>query len=147
MINIDSYDLNTVESVYIVANTPMYIVRNLSADDTVRKIALSHCSSDLINALKVCLQSAPTSSKERAWPFALLIALGLKQDRTAILEAAEIPSVAYRWYKPVAEALLHKIKHTSVTTINVDGPKLTASTPVRSTVRITQSSIAMGAPV
>ena len=118
MIDFKSINLDNARSVYLTANTPMYIVRNLRSDPEIVKLHLTNSAEAILAELKERLERAPLDFEDRVLPLVLLAALALKQNRTAMVEAARLDGKSYRWYKPVADNFLQRSRPTSVSRID-----------------------------
>ncbi|KPF81419.1 hypothetical protein [Novosphingobium sp. AAP93] len=117
MIDLKGINLGNARSVYMTANTPMYIVRNLRSDPEIVKLHLKNSADTILAEIKERLERLPLDFEDRILPLVLLIALALKQNRTAMMEAACLDGKSYRWYKPVADSLVQQVRPTSVSTI------------------------------
>ena len=117
MIDLKGINLDNARSVYMTANTPMYIVRNLRSDPEIVKLHLKNSADAILAELKERLEHLPLDFEDRILPLVLLAALALKQNRTAMVEAARLDGKSYRWYKAVADNLVQQVRPTSMATI------------------------------
>jgi uncharacterized secreted protein with C-terminal beta-propeller domain len=131
MIDFKDINLDRARSVYLTANTPMYIVRNLRSDPEIVKLHLNNSTEVILTEIEDRLGKLPLDFDDRISPLALLAALSLKQDRVAMLKAARFDGKSYRWYKLVVDSLLQQIRPTSVT--NVFAPVAVKVNPTAST--------------
>lgn len=119
MIDLKGINLDNARSVYMTANTPMYIVRNLRSDPEIVKLHLKNSEKAILAEIKERLQRLPLDFEDRILPLVLLAALALKQNRTSMMAAARLDGNSYRWYKPVADNLVQQIRPTTVSSITV----------------------------
>lgn len=119
MIDLKGINLANARSVYMTANTPMYIVRSLRADPEIFKLHLKNSAEAIMAEIKNRLGHQPLDFEDRILPLVLLAALALKQNRTAMVEAARLDSENYRWYKLVADSLLQQIRPTTTSQVTV----------------------------
>lgn len=119
MIDLKGVNLDNARSVYMTANTPMYIVRNLRSDPEIVKLHLKNSAESILTEIKDRLERLPLDFEDRILPLVLLAALALKQSRATMLEAASLDGKSYRWYKPVADSLVQQIRPTTVSNITV----------------------------
>jgi len=117
MIDFSDINFENARSFYLTANTPMYLVRNLRSDPEIVKLHLRNSSEAILAEIKDRLERLPLDFEDRILPLALLAALALKQNRTAMLEAARLDGKNYRWYKPLADSLVQQIRPTTMARI------------------------------
>jgi hypothetical protein len=110
MIDFSNFNFTKAEAAYVVANTPLFIVRNLKNDPSVTKVAANFSSAQIVEELKVRLDTPPQTARDRIIPFILISALGLKQDRAALLAVTQLNTDNYRWMKLVLENTLAGVK-------------------------------------
>jgi hypothetical protein len=127
MIDFEGINLDNARATYMTANTPMYIVRNLRSDPEIVKLHLRTTAEAILEELKDRLGRLPLEFEDRIFPLVLLAALGLKQNRTAMIEAASLEGKNYRWYKPVADSFVQQIRTTSIS--RIDAPVTVTVTP------------------
>lgn len=135
MIDLKDIRLDNARSVYMTANTPMYIVRNLRADSEIVKLHLNNSTETILAEIEDRLGRLPLDFNDRILPLVLLAALALKQNRTAMLDAARLNGQHYRWYKQVADSLTQQIRSTSIS--NITAP---AAATVKPYVRVRSTS-------
>lgn len=134
MIDLNGIKLDNARSVYMTANTPMYIVRNLRSDPEIVKLHLKNSAEAILAEIRDRLERLPLDFEDRILPLVLLAALALKQNRTAMLEAARLDGKSYRWYKPVADSLVQQIRPTTMSQITAPvAVTVKPSAPARST--------------
>lgn len=123
MIDFSGYNFTKAEAAYVVANTPLFIVRNLKSDPAVIKVAGSFSVKQIVDEIRERLGTPPGTARDRIIPFILLGALAVRQERAAIAEVATIESASYRWFKPVVESLLATVRPVARSTIQVTQPE------------------------
>ena len=64
MIDFSQISLSNAETVYLVANTPSFIVRKLSSDPAVHQIARNHGPEEIIESLQFQIDKAPTGARD-----------------------------------------------------------------------------------
>lgn len=117
MIDLNGIKLDNARTVYMTANTPMYVVRNLRSDPEIVKLHLKNSAEAILAEIGNRLERLPLDFDDRILPLVLLAALALKQNRTTMLEAARLDGKNYRWYKPVADSLVQQIRPTTMSQI------------------------------
>lgn len=104
--NVNTLDLAQASQVYAVANTPLFLVRKLQADPSIRSVADTFSGEEIVEGLRSILDAEPTTTNEAVRPYALLIALWFKPEIEHLQMAAGLQSEIYSWYEYIARALL-----------------------------------------
>jgi hypothetical protein len=109
--------------VFLLANTPLFVVRKLKADPFVLQMAQRHGSHEIMQSLMVSLSKKPTSLKQAVLPYVYLVALAIKPDLQALNVARRLDGQHHDWYNYVANALFQMTPSVSATNVNADTPK------------------------
>jgi hypothetical protein len=114
---------DAAEGAYVVANTPLFLLRKLLSDPLI--VALAHDTSgdDLFDALTAATSRPPASLSDRVLPFILLVALAIKGDLQSLYRALALPPLDAKshWFPYLANVLLETTRPYSVTTTVVSG--------------------------
>lgn len=113
MIDLQDINLDHARSVYMTANTPMYIIRNLRSDSQIMKICRQNSGEDILREIRDRLERLPLDFEDRVLPIALLVALSLKQNRDFMVEASLVNGRNCRWYRAVVDYLVQQVRPTS----------------------------------
>lgn len=113
------FDLSQASESYLLANTPLFLIRKLQTDPIVQDISRSFSSKDILDALKISLRRYPSSIEEAVWPYLLVTALFLNGNTSDLQEAAGLTATNSKWYNYVAATLLARSSPLSHTTVDV----------------------------
>src|SRR6516164_770353 len=100
------FDLTQASESYLLANTPLFLIRRLQSDPVVHHLSRSFSSTEILDTLKISLESDPVSLEEAVWPYVLVTALFLNGNFVDLQEAAGLTSAKFKWYGWVAATLL-----------------------------------------
>jgi hypothetical protein len=115
-------DLKQACRAFAVANTPLFLIRKLRQDTTVREISKSFSGEEILNRMKDLMARAPETIFDHAAPYAYLVALSLKEDDEFLRKAVTIPAPAHWiWFDYVANVLVRTYSPTAQTDIRVPG--------------------------
>jgi hypothetical protein len=98
-------DLSEAGNLYLIANTPTFLVRRLQSDSSVEVLSKSCKSDDLYGELEDALQADPADTVAAVRPFAYLLALRNQNSSELFSKAAGLRSPYHPWY-PIATQLL-----------------------------------------
>lgn len=98
-------DLSEAGSVYLIANTPLFLARRLQTDPSADLLSRSCSGEDLYAGIVEALQKDPENSIEAVRPFMYLIALRGQDSPGLFFRAAELHSPRHPWYTTVARVL------------------------------------------
>ena len=116
MINFENTSLANAVKIYLVANTPTFIVRKLRADSFVIKLARNETTDDLYKTLQQRLNLKPNDLDEVVIPFVLVAALAQQQ---AIEQLRSLRSTGrYRWLAEVISIFAAETKVNKIVTVN-----------------------------
>ncbi len=122
-----SLSLENAKSVYSLANTPLYVLRNLKQDAAVTQIARSRSSEEILHELSIRKSSSEETLDQTVMPFVLLVALGSKNDLTAVKEAERFSGSFGEWFSTIARAILLTTSPTSLSKLEMTRPPLVAA--------------------
>lgn len=106
-------DLRRAKEVLALANTPLYVLRNLRADSSVAAFARVTPVEDLLQSFEDAVKEPPTL-ENLALTFVLIVALSFKGSRAVDAASAALPLDAHPWLSVVLDALQHMITETDV---------------------------------
>jgi hypothetical protein len=90
-----------------VANTPLFLLRKLQEDPTVRAIADSCTGDELLVAFSESVQQKPNSPEETVLPYVLLVALYFNTQAAYLRKAALVrPNYEDEWLAYILNVLL-----------------------------------------
>lgn len=118
--NLDDLDLAQASRIYGVANTPLFLLRKLQGDQSVRSIADRYTGEDILETLRPLLNTEPANAVEAVRPYALLVALWFKPEVEHLREAAQLHSV-HGWYSYASAVLLETFSAIQRRVIQVPG--------------------------
>ena len=113
-------DLEEATKSYIVANTPLFLLRKLSEDPIVQRIAATLSHEQLAAALEASLIKKPRSLEAQVKPFVYLVAMAEKEDYSALSVAANLNAPYHEWFNYLANALLTRNPPISRTSISLN---------------------------
>lgn len=115
MIDLEPINLNVAKASFALANVPMYIARRLREDPAIVEIAVNNSSNDLVSAFHEHISKEPSSLREQVYPFAIAVALAIKQDVKSLRYIAGLDVEKFRWLKEVIDGLID-LQSASTTT-------------------------------
>ncbi len=125
MIDLDKTDFNSASSAYLVANTPLFLLRKLREDPNIGELARSVTSEQLFDALKYAAQKDANTLADRVRPFILLVALAIKGDINRLRETTGVrPPIRADWFDYLCRVLIETHRPTMRSTIKLATAKL-----------------------
>jgi hypothetical protein len=104
------------EGAYIIANTPLFLLRNLLSDPAVAGVAHDTPSADILAELQRATARKPSTLTDKVLPFILLTALAIKGDVHRLAQTAHLrPDAKPHWFSYLASVLLDTTCPFSVT--------------------------------
>ncbi len=113
MIKLKNSILENAETIYLVSNTPSFIVRKLQSDPEIVKLSQNLSTDDLISALTEQLKVAPTEFSKVVIPFILAIAISLKREGKPLLALRELDAKLYPGLSQVLDIISSVTKTSS----------------------------------
>jgi hypothetical protein len=110
-------DLTEATQAFAVANTPLFLVRKLRADEAVRSLARELGEQELLEGLRLSIAEQPRDLTSAVRPYALLVALSLKLQADGIKKAAEISAPNWEWFDYISNYLstsFHPVQSTRI---------------------------------
>jgi hypothetical protein len=109
------------ELAYVVANTPLYLIKRLQADPGVRLVSQSMQANELAAEYRSAVTQSPTNIRELITPYICLVALSMKDDISPLREETAIanPLPDYRWIERIRQLLIERYRPVSRSVINV----------------------------
>jgi len=105
-------DLSQAQATFVVANTPLFLMRKLRSDPAVATIARNNDGSHILDWLRQASARAPDNERDLILPYVFLVALSLQNDLSPLKEAAAITVSFADWYKYIAQYLVDSITPT-----------------------------------
>ena len=130
--NTADLDLKQAAKIYGIANTPLFLIRKLQDDVSVRAISAAYSGPEIVGALRSMVAVEPCDPVEAVRPYALLVALWFKPEIDDLREAAEFETSIYSWYSYIAEVLLTKFSPVHDQVIEVPGQLSTPTASIES---------------
>lgn len=108
--NLAGVDLTEAGNTYLIANTPLFLLRRLQEDPAPDLLAQYFSSEELLSDLRRTLDESPENPVQAVRPFVYLLALRYQALRgmlsaESFFEAARLPSQFHPWYATVARTL------------------------------------------
>jgi len=101
----EEINLTETANIYLVANTPIFLIRRLQADPSVFALAQRCEAQDLYDSIVSSLAKSPENPVEAVRPFAFLVALRIQNSAELFYRAAELPAPHLPWFSTVARML------------------------------------------
>jgi hypothetical protein len=122
----EQINLTETANIYLIANTPIFLIRRLQADSSVYALAQLCTASDLYDAIVSSLAKPPEDPIEAVRPFAFLVALRIQNCAQLFYKAAELPAPHLPWFSTVARMLgVTFVPNANVTMTVTPPPSLT----------------------
>ena len=101
----EEVNLTDTANIYLIANTPIFLIRRLQADPSVYALAQLCAPLDLYAGIASSLAKSPNNPIEAVRPFAFLVALRIQNCAELFYRAAELPAPSLPWFPTVARML------------------------------------------
>jgi hypothetical protein len=141
----DWMDTTNIESKFVVANTPNFIVRRIKEDKAAYLLSQS-LSADAL--LKMFIESAgkePQTLRDLVTPYICLSALSLKPDVKYLRDAITFTArPQYKWLRACAQILIDTFRPTSF--VKVDARPLDNSVFVKSSSTVNYTTVDLSRP-
>lgn len=135
MINLTDEQLANAELIYLVSNTPSFIVRKMREDTSVQKLSREFSSDDLKRGIVDSLSVEPKTLKQLVLPFLLAIALDLKNESIKLRDFINLNTSKYPGFREALAFILANSRSVSTYTVSV-----------KPSVRISSSRISSAKP-
>jgi hypothetical protein len=112
-------DISGAERAFSVANTPLFLLRNLKIDPATAEIARNATGHTVLQALKQMCERRPRTLDAAVRPYVYLVALSMMPDISFLREAANVTMPYHRWFRYLAEFLVREYRPTSFTTVSI----------------------------
>ena len=136
-------DLTEATQAFAVANTPLFLVRKLRADEAVRSLAREFGEQELLEGLRLSIAEQPTDLTSAVRPYAFLVALSLKLQADGIKKAAEISAPNWEWFDYISNYLItsfHPVQTTRIV-LSTQSQPMEYEAPPRSTIPTDEKKI------
>ncbi len=121
MKTIADFDMTPASRIYGISNTPLFLIRKLQMDPTVKELSDSLSGEQIVEAIRVAVSKEPENPVEAVLPYALLVALWFKPKVEYLQQAATFGASAYSWFHFIAEVLIEKFSPIQRQMIQVPG--------------------------
>lgn len=108
MIDLDAINLNAAKAHFALANVPMYIARKLREDMAIVKMAMENDSDVLWEEFTRRIENEPMSLREQVYPFALAVAVALKQDSYVLRKMRDADTRNFGWLREMITGLIEQ---------------------------------------
>jgi len=115
------FDLTQASRIYSIANTPLFLVRKLQDDPSVRAISDACPGEQIVEMIRAIVAAEPANALEAVRPYAFLVALWFKPEIEHLQEAAKFKTPVYGWYEYIAGALRESFSPVQRQVIEVPG--------------------------
>jgi hypothetical protein len=111
----DWIDTTNVETNFVVANTPNFIVRRIREDKAPHLLSQNFSAEQLLKMYVEASAKKPDNLRELVTPYLLLSALWLKTDIKYLRDAIVFsPHPQYKWLRAFAQILIDTFRATTV---------------------------------
>jgi hypothetical protein len=124
-----TYNSRNAEAAFVLANTPLFLLRKLRSDPVVRDMALNLSDDELISALRAAVSQRPTDIREAVLPYLYLVALSIKGNVATLKQAVEIDAPHAQWFKYIGGYLLQSFSPSTTQTVSILMPKVILPQP------------------
>ena len=114
---LDKLDLETLREIFIYANTPKYLYKNLKKDTSVQFIANNNSTDVLITAFNEFLAQASNDCDKAVQLYVILVALTFKNYSEVRPFFQTLLSNKFRWVKEISETFLSEAEITNETVL------------------------------
>jgi hypothetical protein len=115
-------DLRHACRAYAIANTPLFLLRKLRDDESIREISRAISGEEILNHIKKVLECEPKDLYEQVIPYALLVALSQKSDDKYLRMSLDIRAApTWRWFDYIRGVLIETYSSTSESIIWLPG--------------------------
>ena len=98
MIDTATLDTSSIERLFVIANTPIFLIDEIRKDGLTRALSL-RTDDELIECLERATNSPPTNVSASTIPFLILAALSLKDPPSGLLRSKSInPASCDPWF-------------------------------------------------
>ena len=105
--NVNDIDLSRPARVFLISNTPLFLLSKLQEDVNVLSLSQSVPGSEIFEALKEALRKEPQDLKDRVRPYVYLVALWLQSDPKFLEKTRELePNYADDWFDFARQVLI-----------------------------------------
>lgn len=116
--NTEQSCLRLSASILSIANTPLFVARELRKHTDVKALANSLRSDDALKRIKKSIAVCPDTLEEEARPYLYLVVLALQGDAGSLNQAAKLNAPNHRWFGKIAQFLLSRVIPTETTSHN-----------------------------
>jgi hypothetical protein len=109
-----SADLSRAQSAFLVANSPLFLLRKLRDDPAVVMIAKYAVPTAILKQLRQSLSRPPRALHTAVAPYVYLVALSMQPDIRYLHEASELSAPHHAWFRYLSGVLLQTYKPTTV---------------------------------
>ena len=136
MTTLDKLTLEGAQSIFAVANTPLYLLRKLRAETGVQLLGSAFGADEVFEALNIAVLQPPQTLQDLVRPYVYLIALSLNRDKSYLERAAKLTAPHHHWFQYIGNVLIKEYQVTGVSklTATVFDPK------PRSSFKVTASN-------
>src|SRR5436309_2500197 len=104
----DGINFRQAQGSFLIANTPIFLLRKLQADAAVQRLAASMTGEQLLAGLRTVSATEPQTLEQAVLPYIFLVALSFRMDEPALLRRATLvtPHSAHRWFDYIRTILI-----------------------------------------
>lgn len=106
MIDLDRVNLDTAESIFVLANVPMYIARRLREDSSVISVSIDGDIEELVTEFERRISTFPENLRQQVTPFVIAVAISTKGGGSELNRLLEFDLRNYRWLREMIEGLI-----------------------------------------
>ncbi len=110
--------LANARSIFVVANTPLYLLRHLVVDPVVAKLHGEIGPTKLFELIKAAISKEPQSFDDLVRPYVMLVALARGPNAALLRKASELNAPHHEWFQYIARTLLSNATSNNTITIS-----------------------------
>jgi hypothetical protein len=106
-------DMRSAVEVFMVSNTPLFLLRKLKALPVINEIKKLP-ERELMSELRKALKRKPTIVEDYVLPYLFLISIAEKGNAATLAKALSLPAPHHSWYAIVGDAIAKSFRSTSI---------------------------------
>jgi hypothetical protein len=125
----DHVDLKRAAQIYVVANTPTYLVRRFKAELSLRGLLIKMGPQAVLAEFNAAVAAEPSNIQDLVTPYVALATLSLSED-LSFLKAVprQLPVLTYKWLDEIRDYLIET--YDPIKFYSIQAPPQTAPEPL-----------------
>ena len=117
MNKLEDVDVESAEAIFAIANTPLFLLKNLKRDIAVEAISEQFHPKQIYDGMAALLKIQPTSLEALVRPYVYLVALYQMEDAKFVDKASNLPASHHKWFNYISQTLNNELQPTSTSHI------------------------------